>query len=121
MILCQLRLNGDPPIKTKRESIMIETKSVMINSRGFVLGLLIILFSLALGVLIPFVAPALGVVLLVAGVYAYRHTTDAAMRTIAIAAIAGGILMFLIIIIIWIFFMTSNITATPSIEKYPGR
>ncbi len=93
----------------------------MVNSWGFVFGLLTIFFSLALSVLVPFVAPALGVVLLVTGVYAYRHATDATMRTIAIAAITSGILMFLIIIIIWVFFMTSNITATSSVEKYPGR
>lgn len=99
---------------------MIETKSV-INSREFVLCLLFILFSLALGVLVPFVAPALGVVLLVTGVYAYRHATDVTMRTIGIASITSGILMFLIIIVIWLFFMTSDITATSSIENYPGK
>lgn len=99
---------------------MVETKGITVN-RGFVLGLLTIFFSLALSVLIPFVAPALGIVLLVTGVYTYRHTTDIAMRTFAIAAITSGILIFLVMIVLWLFLMTSDITATSSIEKYKGR
>lgn len=82
---------------------MVETKSINVNSRGFVPGLLIIFFSLALSVLVPFIAPALGVVELVTGVYIYRHTTDIAKHSIAMAAITSGILIFLIIIIRWIF------------------
>ncbi|MCZ7355477.1 MAG: hypothetical protein O8C66_13325 [Candidatus Methanoperedens sp.] len=99
---------------------MVEYKEIRVNSRELVLGLLIIFFSLTLGLLVPFVAPALCVSLLVTGVYAYRHAIDVGMRTIAIAAITGGILMFLMIIVIWLF-MVSNITSTSSIENYPGR
>lgn len=99
---------------------MVEYKDIRLNTREFVLGLLIISFSLTLGVLVPFVAPALCVLLLVTGIYAYRHAIDVGMRTIAIAAITGGILMFIMIIVIWLF-MFSYTTSTSSIENYPGR
>ncbi len=69
----------------------------------------------------PFAAPALGVVLLVTGIYAYKHATDVTMRTIAVTAIISGIVMFIIIIVFWLFFMTSNISWTFSIGKYQGR
>ncbi len=99
---------------------MVETKCVTVNSREIFFGLFIFL-SLALGILDPFAAPGFGLVLLVTGIYAYRHATDVTMRTIAVAAITSGIVMFIIIIVFWFFFMTSNINGTYSIEKYPGR
>ncbi|MCZ7355466.1 MAG: hypothetical protein O8C66_13275 [Candidatus Methanoperedens sp.] len=98
---------------------MVEYKEIRVNSREFVLGLLIIFFSLVLGVLVPFVAPVLGIVQLVSGVYAYKHSTDVALRTIAVAVIASGIMMFVIVIFL-LLFMVSNTTTTPSIENYPG-
>ncbi len=99
---------------------MVETKDIRVNNRELVLGLLIISLNLVLGLLFPFVAPALCALLLVTGVYAYRHAIDVGTRIIAIAAITGGVLMLIMIIVIWLF-MVSNITSISSIEKYPGR
>jgi uncharacterized membrane-anchored protein len=81
---------------------MSEVKNKQVYSRELFLGLLIIFFSLALSILIPLAAPVFGVVLLVSGIYAYRHSTDVAIRTIAIAAISGGIIVILIAILIWL-------------------
>ncbi len=99
---------------------MTETKDSRIKSQELVPGLLIIFLSLIISVLIPFVAPALAILLLVIGVYIYKHATDSAMRTIAVAAITSGILILLMVIIM-LFLMTWHTTATSSIEKYPGR
>lgn len=74
-------------------------KIIQGRNQGLVLGLLIILISLLLSVLIP-VAPVIGVALLGSGIYAYRHNTDVYMRTIAIFAIAAGIMMILIVVVL---------------------
>jgi hypothetical protein len=100
---------------------MTETKDFRVKSRELAPGFLIIFLSFILSIVVPLLSPVLGVLLLVTGVYAYRHATDAAMRTIAIANITSGILILIIMILIWLFFISSNITATSSIENYPGR
>lgn len=92
-------------------------KTKKVNSWEFVLGLLIIFFSLTLSILFPLIAPLLGIVLLASGVYAYRSNAN---YTIAIATIVGGLLCLIIAAII-AFFIVTNTTTTASIENYPGR
>ncbi|MDO9517349.1 MAG: hypothetical protein Q7J10_04780 [Methanosarcinaceae archaeon] len=70
-------------------------KIIQGHNPGLVPGLLIILISLFLSILIP-ISPVIGVALLAFGIYAYRHNVDVYMRTIAIFAIAAGIMMILI-------------------------
>lgn len=106
--------------------IMAEIKGIRINRQELILGLLIFLFILALSalsIMFPLVAPILGVmfgvVLVVSGTYAYRHSTDAAIRAIAIAVIAGGIMVILIAILI-LASKEAYTIMTSSIENYPG-
>ena len=90
-------------------------KIIQGHKQGLVLGLLIILISLLLSVLIP-VAPVIGVALLVSGIYTYRHNTDVYMRTIAIFAIAAGIMMILIIIFVLLWSYAPTQTGTISLN-----
>lgn len=99
---------------------MIETKSIMVNSQGFILGLLIIFSSLALSILFPLIAPLLGIVLLASGIYAYKYNANDTTRTIAIATIVSGLLCLIIAALI-AFFLVTNTTTTASIENYPGQ
>jgi len=60
---------------------MVETKSINVNSRGFVPGLLIIFFQFSFKCPGSFYCTSTRVVELVTGVYIYKHTTDVAMRS----------------------------------------
>ena len=71
------------------------------NSREINLGLLIILLSLILSILVPPVAPVIGVVLLIIGIFTYRQ----GKRTEAIIFIAGGAMILLMIFLASIFLL----------------
>jgi hypothetical protein len=83
-------------------------KDIKVNSREFILGLLIILLSLFLSFVFPLVAPVLAVMLIAGGTFIYRHNTDVTTRTIAIAAIAGGVVILLMILLISLFLTASH-------------
>ncbi len=109
---------------------MVETKDSRIdipknNSRY------INFFILALGVKVPFATPILGiilgvlvflfgVVLLSSGIYTYRRSSDAAIRGIAIAIVAGGIIVLLIGLLI-LYGLAAYTITTSTVENYPGR
>ncbi len=108
---------------------MVETKNFGIdipknNSRY------INFFILALGVKVPFATPILGiilgvlvflfgVVLLAGGVYTYRRSTDATIRAITMAIVAGGVIVLLIGLLI-LYGLAAYTITTSSIENYPG-
>jgi len=91
-------------------------KNARINSREFILGLLIIFLSLFLGFVFPLVAPVLALVLIVGGIFAYRHNTDVTTRTIAVVAIAGGITILLMILLISLFLAPSHSSMSVFVE-----
>lgn len=110
--------------------MMVDTKDIRVD-RSKTSSRSINFFSLALSVMVPYAPPLLGlafgvlgvvfgVVFIAGGVYAYRHSKDAALRAIAIAGVAGGIIVILIGFLI-LYGLAAYTITTPSIEKYPGR
>ncbi|MEA2000156.1 MAG: hypothetical protein U9N61_12655 [Euryarchaeota archaeon] len=98
---------------------MEEMKNVRINSREFILGLLIILLSLFVSFVFPIFAPVLALVLIIGGIFAYRHNTDVTTRTIAVVAIAGGITILLTILLISLFLSpTHSSMSSPFVDSY---
>lgn len=93
-----------------------EMKNARINSQEFILGLLIIFLSLFLSFVFPLVAPVLALVLIVGGIFAYRHNTDVTTRTIAVVAIAGGITILLMILLISLFLAPSHSSMSVFVE-----
>jgi len=93
---------------------MAEMKNARINSREFILGLLIILLSLFASFVFPLFAPVLALVLIVGGIFAYRHNTDVTARTIAVAAIAGGITILLTILLVSLFLSPTHSSMSSS-------
>jgi len=91
-------------------------KGIRVNSREFILGLLIIFLSLFLSFVFPLVAPVLAVVLIVGGTFIYRHNTDVTTRTIAVVAIAGGITILLMILLISLFLTASRPSMSVFVE-----
>jgi len=91
-------------------------RDIRVNSREFILGSLIILLSLFLSFVFPIVAPVLAVVLIVGGAFIYRHNTDVTTRTIAIAAIACGMMILLMIILISLFLIASRPSTSVFVE-----
>ncbi|MEA1997961.1 MAG: hypothetical protein U9N61_01360 [Euryarchaeota archaeon] len=98
---------------------MEEMKNVRINSREFILGLLIILLSLFVSFVFPIFAPVLALMLIVGGIFSYRHNTDVTTRTIAVVAIAGGITMLLTILLISVFLSPTHSSMSSSfVDSY---
>lgn len=65
-----------------------------------VIGLFILLGAcFVISFLIPIVAPVIGIALITGGAILYRQTRDGTMHAIAVAAIAGGIVIVLIVIL----------------------
>ena len=98
---------------------MEEMKNVRINSREFILGLLIILLSLFASFVFPISAPVLALMLILGGIFAYRHNTDVTTRTIAVVAIAGGITILLTILMVSLFLSPTHSSMSSSfVDSY---
>ncbi|GBE56380.1 hypothetical protein BMS3Bbin16_00584 [archaeon BMS3Bbin16] len=61
-----------------------------------VVGLLFLSFIISF--LLPLVAPILGLALFIGGILTYQKSTDIAMRSVAVVAVAGGVLIILFVI-----------------------
>lgn len=116
----ELRVQAQAWAKTKKVlKTMAEMKNVRINSREFLLGLLIILLSLFMSFVFPLFAPVLALMLIVGGIFAYRHNTDVTTRTIAVVAIAGGIAILLMILLVSVFLVpTHSSMSSSSVDSY---
>lgn len=60
----------------------------------------LLLGAVVISFLLPLVAPVFGVVLIVGGIVAYRRSTSAAMSAFGAAAIASGVFIVLISILL---------------------
>lgn len=94
------------------------TKDIEIHGWGCLLGLLFALVgSFIISFLIPLAAPAIGMALIVSGVVTYRQSADVAVRAVAVAAIAGGVLIILTIIVGGMSFIGVRIGTTSNVPE----
>jgi hypothetical protein len=82
------------------------------NSREIILGLLIILLSSILNLIFPLIAPVIGVVLLINGIFTYRKSKDITMRTKAVTFIVGGAMILLMIFLASTFLLRVGSTSS---------
>ncbi len=89
------------------------------SSRGkYWIGVLLTLLALVATGLIPFLAPIMGVGLLVGGIIAWRLASDSVMKSIAGGIIAVGIVLILLTVFVvtgLIGYSTSTTTTTVTI------
>lgn len=80
------------------------------------LALLVLMASLVVSFMIPPVAPAVSTALIVGGVMAYRQSTDVTVRAVAVAAVAGGVVTILMVVLVGLALLPARIDSRISEE-----
>lgn len=98
---------------------MLEQQGVANHRWAWMFGPFIILGAIV-SFLIPIVAPVIAVALIASGIVAYRQNTDKAVRALAVAAIASGVVIILAIVFGGLIFLPVSTTTSVTEGAIPA-